>query len=71
MDARLVSGISCHKKMHTPDRTPETTTLHKPIHFVSLPGESILTEKYRKRIEKVSDKKRSFCGFFAAVGKRE
>ena len=28
-----------------------------------------MTEKYPKRIGKVSDKKRSFCGFFAAEGR--
>jgi len=45
--------------------------VHGLIIFFSLPGENSSPKHYPKRIGKVSDKKRSFCGFFAAVGKGE
>jgi hypothetical protein len=45
--------------------------VHSLIVFFSLPEENASPEQYPKRIEKVSDKKRSFCGFFAVVGRGE
>jgi len=45
--------------------------VHGLIVFFSLPGENASPKHYPKRIEKVSDKKRSFGGFFAAVGRGE
>ena len=38
--------------------------VHGLIVFFSLPGENASPKHYPKRIEKVSDKKRSFGGFF-------
>ncbi len=40
--------------------------VHGLIVFFSLPGENASPKHYPKRSGKVSDKKRSFCGFFAA-----
>jgi len=39
--------------------------VHGLLVFFSLPGENASPKYYPKRIEKVSDKKRSLCGFFA------
>jgi hypothetical protein len=66
MDARLVSGISCHKKMHTPDRTPETVALQKLTKFVLFAGEKRDARGLHQKDEKSFGQKavilRIYCG---------